>query len=73
MNEFLSKLEVPCKFSNSLENSGFDLGEDDRWNDVEALSKKDIWSNHYVPISLKLESFLNPFNSKGESGEDFVW
>ena len=43
------------------------------WNGVEALPTKDIWSNHYVPSSLKPESFLNPFNSKGESEEDFVW
>jgi len=49
------------------------LGEDIRWNSVEALSKKDIWFNHYVQSLLKSESFLNSFNSKGESGEDFVW
>jgi len=30
-------------------------------------------SNNYVPSSFKPESFLNPFNSKGESVEDFVW
>jgi len=39
----------------------------------EFLSKLKSPSNHYVPSSLKPESFLNPFNSKGESGEDFVW
>ena len=73
VNEFLSKLEAPYKFSNLLENNGFDLGEDSKWNSVETLSTKGIWSNHYVPSSLKPKSFLNPFNSKGESGEDFVW
>jgi len=39
VNELLSKLEAPCKFSNSLENSGFDLGH---------YLKKDIWYNNYV-------------------------
>jgi len=48
------------------------LEEDTRWNGVEALSTKDIWFNHYVSSSLKPKSFLNPFNSKGKSGEDFV-
>ena len=56
-----------------LENSGSDLGEDNKWNVVKVSSKRDIWSNHYVPNSLKSESFLNLFNSKGESVEDFVW
>ena len=69
----LSKLEVLYKFSNLLENSNFNLEEDTRWNGVEALSTKDIWFNHYVSSSLKPKSFLNPFNSKGKSGEDFVW
>jgi len=36
-------------------------------------SERDIWSNHYVPSSLKLQSFLNPFNSEGESAKDFIW
>ena len=27
-----------------------------------------MFQGHYLP-----ESFLNPFNSNGESGEDFVW
>ena len=42
-------------------------------NVVEASSERDIWSNHYVSSSLKPKSFLNPFNSKGESAKDFVW
>jgi len=56
-----------------LENNGFDLGKDGKWNVVDASSERDIWSNHYVPSSLRSESFVNPFNSKAESGEDFVW
>jgi len=48
------------------------LGEEPKWNGVEALSEKDIWFNHYVPSSLRLESLLNPFNSKGKSTGDFV-
>jgi len=56
-----------------LENNSFDLGEDSKWNGVEALSEKDIWSNHYVPSSLKSESSLNLLNSKDISGEYFVW
>jgi len=73
VNEFLSKLEAPYKFSNSLENSVFDLGEEPKWNGVDPLSEKDIWSNDYVLGSLRSKSFLNLFNSKGESREDFVW
>ena len=34
------------------------------WENVEALCEKDIWSNHYVPNSLKSEPSLNPLNSK---------
>jgi len=43
-----------------LEDSGSDLGEEGKWNDVKALSEKDIWYNHYVPSSLKSKSSLNP-------------
>jgi len=49
------------------------LGKDSKWNAIKASSEKDICSNHYVPSSLKPQSFLNPLNSKGKSGEDFVW
>jgi len=61
LNKFLSKLEALYKFSNLLENSGFDLGEDSRWNGVETLSTKDIWSNHYVPRTLSTRVFLKSF------------
>jgi len=73
VNELQFKLKVPFGSCVLLENSGFDLGEDHKWNGVETSSERDIWSNHYVQSSLKSFSFLNPFNSKGESEEDFVW
>jgi len=56
-----------------LENSGSDMGEDNKWNVVEVSSKKDIWCNHYVPSSLKPRSSLNHFGSKGKSTKHFVW
>jgi len=73
VNELQFKLKAHFGSSVLLENSVFDLGEDHKWNGVETSSERDIWFNHYVQSSLKSESFLNPFNSKGESGEDFVW
>jgi len=42
-----------------LENNGYDLGKDSKWNVVKASSKRDIWYNHYAPSSLKQESSLN--------------
>jgi len=72
VNELQFKLKTPFGSSVLLENSGFDLGENHKWNGVETSSERDIWSNHYVQSSLKPKSFLNPFNSKGESEEDFV-
>ena len=35
--------------------------------------ERDILSNDYVSSSLKSKFFLNLFNSKNESGKDFVW
>jgi len=73
VNELQFKLKAPFGSSVLLENNGFDLGEDHKWNGVETSSEREIWYNHYLRSSLKSKSFLNPFNSKDESGEDFVW
>ena len=69
VNELQFKLKAPFGSCVLLENNGFDLGEDHKWNGVETSSEREIWYNHYLRSSLKSKSFLNPFNSKGESGE----
>ena len=43
------------------------------WEKIVNGTERDVWSNHYIPSSLKPEHFLNPFNSTGESARDFVW
>ncbi|XP_068466419.1 uncharacterized protein [Phaseolus vulgaris] len=73
VNELQFKLKAPFGSCVLLENNGFDLGEDHKWNGVETSSEREIRYNHYLRNSLKSKSFLNPFNSKGKSGEDFVW
>jgi len=73
VNELQSKLKAPFGSCVLLENNDFDLGKDSKWDVVKASSERDIWSNHYVPSSLKPQSFLNPFNSEGENAKDFVW
>ena len=53
VNELQFKLKAPFGSCVLLENSGFDLGEDGKWNGVETSYERDIWSNHYVQNSLK--------------------
>jgi len=48
VNELQFKLKASFDSCVLLENSGFDLGEDHKWNGVETSSERDIWSNHYV-------------------------